>query len=309
MRRAASLLILAAVLLPLLSVRAAGFDVERAPSIIDGSGFVNFMQKPHFTIGEWVKYRTVGQSLRGYHDDYTLTIMVAGEEVFWGEPCVWIETWTEPAEGKVNATASLVSYSAFGDTMADRHLMWFVRKTINGVTSEGKGDVSLVTRGAKELKLRAANWARDDNPIKSDSLGSDTTSVPGGSFDVKKVKREFATAETDEQGDSTVYYDRRTTRIFYYTPKVPITNLAKITLVDEQRGKTWLVGKFNKNPYNILERSEGTTHLIASGKEGLTPLLVPKEMRRPINRKLIDEALSMPQSPPVVTVPRKSGSQ
>src|SRR5262245_62923692 len=130
MRRAASLLILAAALLPLLTVRAAGYDVERAPSVIDGSGFVNYMQRPHFTIGEWVKYRTVGHSLRGFNDDYTVTIMVAGEEVFWGEPCVWLETWTQPAGGRLNATASLVSYAAFGDTMSDRHLLWFVRKTI-----------------------------------------------------------------------------------------------------------------------------------------------------------------------------------
>src|SRR5262249_29976203 len=133
MRRAASLLIFAAALLPLLTLRAAGYDVERAPSVIDGAGFVNFMQKPHFTGGEWVKSGPGGEGLGGSQDAYTLTIRVAGEGVFGGEPGVWIETWTEPAEGHVNATASLVSYSAFGDTMADRHLMWFVRKTINGI--------------------------------------------------------------------------------------------------------------------------------------------------------------------------------
>jgi hypothetical protein len=309
MRRAASLLVLVAALLPLLPTPGVAGSVERAPSVIDGSGFVNFMQRPHFTIGEWVKYRTVGHSLRGFNDDYTVTIMVAGEEVFWGDPCVWIETWTQPADGKLNATASLVSYAAFGDTMSDRHLMWFVRKTINGITAEGKPDASLVTRGGKELKIRAANWAKDENPIKTDSLGTDTTSVPGGGFDVKKVKREFTHAETAEQGDSTVYYDRRTTRIFYYTPKIPITNLAKITIEDEQRGKTWLVGKFNKNPYNILERADGTTQLIAIGKDGLTPKLVPAAQRRPISRKLIEEALSMPQSAPAVAVPRKTGGQ
>jgi len=310
MRRAVSSLVLAAALLPFLAaLEARGASVERAPSVIDGSGFVNYMQRPHFTIGEWVKYRTAGHSLRGFNDDYTVTIMVAGEEVFWGEPCVWLETWTQPAGGRLNATASLVSYAAFGDTMSDRHLMWFVRKTINGVTSEGNADISLVTRGGKELKMRAANWANDENPVTTDSLGADTTSVPGGHFDVKKVKREFKHAETAEQGDSTMYYDRRTTRIFYYTPKVPITNLAKLTIDDEQRGKTWLVGKFNKNPYNTLERAQGTTELLSVGKGGLTPLLVPAAQRRSIDRKLIDEALSMPQSAPVVTVPRRSGSQ
>ena len=216
----------------------------------------------------------------------------------------------DPARrGWLNATASLVSYAAFGDTMSDRHLMWFVRKTLNGITAEGKPDASLVTRGGKELKIRATNWAKDENPIKTDSLGTDTTSVPSGSFDVKKVKREFTHAETAEQGDSTVYYDRRTTRIFYYTPKIPITNLAKIRIEDEQRGKTWLVGKFNKNPYNILERADGTTQLIAIGKDGLTPKLVPAAQRRPISRKLIEEALSMPQSAPAVAVPRKPGGQ
>src|SRR6185295_6336451 len=131
--------------------------VDRAPSTIDGVGMIDFSGKPNFGVGSWVKYRTHGSSLRGHQDDYTVTILIAGEEVWWGEPCFWVETWTTKGE-TTNQTATLMSYSAFGDTMASKHVLWFFRKNVDGFDSQGRPQVVLYARDPSELKLRVANY-------------------------------------------------------------------------------------------------------------------------------------------------------
>src|SRR5262245_15136056 len=84
--------------------------------IIDAVGLLDCSARSNFHVGSWVKYHTVGKRLLGRKDDYTTTLLVAGEEVAWGEPCVWIETWVERGS-QSSVTASLISYAAFGDTM------------------------------------------------------------------------------------------------------------------------------------------------------------------------------------------------
>ncbi|HET9327543.1 MAG TPA: hypothetical protein VFQ05_12285 [Candidatus Eisenbacteria bacterium] len=267
--------------------------VQKAADVLDGSGLVNYMTRPTFTVGSWVKYHTRGSSEQGFKDDYTVTILVGGEEVWWGEPCFWIETRTKKAGDRERVTASLVSYAAFGDTMAEKHLMWFIRKTINGMKPDGTPDIGLYTRGKNEIQLRRVNWEKDDNgPTSIDSLGAETVTVPAGTFDTRKVVRRYVNAETAELGDSTTYYERRLDRTSYLTPKVPITNLALVDVDDHQKGKTWMAGKFDKGPLNTLERARGRTELIEMGSTGLTALLVPADKRKPIDRKVIEATLA-----------------
>ena len=149
MTRAAS--VLAVLLVTAASIATAqASTVERVPDIIDGSGMVDFSKRPSFTVGSWVKYRTTGSSLQGHRDDYTVTLLVAGEEVFWGEPCLWLETWVEKSDTRSTPIASLISYTAFGDTMASKRVLWFIRKTIHGMLPDG----SLVESVSRVIRLR-----------------------------------------------------------------------------------------------------------------------------------------------------------
>ena len=34
---------------------------------------------PRFKVGDWVRYRTHGDSYQGYRTDYTVTVLIAGE--------------------------------------------------------------------------------------------------------------------------------------------------------------------------------------------------------------------------------------
>ena len=88
MRRAVLPLLVAATLLAI--VRPA----RAQEPLIDAAGMLDYLRPPNFQIGTWVKYHVTSKSLRGYEDDYMVTVLAAGEEVFWGEPCFWLETWT-----------------------------------------------------------------------------------------------------------------------------------------------------------------------------------------------------------------------
>ena len=100
---------LAAVALGLLALlplqpRAAQQKVE----LVNGIGLIDYSQKPHFKVGDWVRYHVTGSSETGMHDDYEVTVLIGGEERFWGEDCFWVETWTEPASGGSRAVATLM---------------------------------------------------------------------------------------------------------------------------------------------------------------------------------------------------------
>jgi hypothetical protein len=281
---------------------------EQTPDVIDGAGLVNYMQRPRFRVGTWVKYRTIGRSLRGQVDDYTVTVLVAGEEVFWGEPCFWIETWTQKAGRSELAAASLVSYAAFGDTFAIKQPMWFIRKTINGTGENGQPDVNIVARDPGDFRARKQNLESSLTPIRVDSIGPDTTTVPAGHYKVFKVKQHQVTAATADQGDSTTYYEARFDRTFFYTPDVPLTNVARIDIDHHQLGKTWLAGHFDKSGLKTLERAQGETLLLGYGTSGLTPVLVPEAWRRSIDRKLVEEFANQPAEPGIVPVRRSKAA-
>ena len=307
MSRALPLFTAALLTAGVVALASAG-AVDRAPDVIDGTGWVDYSQRPNFQVGSWVKYRTKGSSLLGHQDDYTVTILIAGEEVWWGEPCFWIETWTEK-EGRSLPTATLMSYSAFGDTMASRHVMWFIRKNIDGMNAKGAPDVVLYSRDPSEFKLRKANWDEENAKTapRFDTLGTASVTVPAGEFETTKIQRFRGLMETAERGDSTVYYWRSYYEYYYRTPRIPITRMAKLEVDDRQEGRTWRVGQSDKSPLNMLERSQDSTVLVEQGTGGLTPKLVPEGSRKAItSRKLVEQAYSMPMEPPVRTVPRGS---
>ena len=301
----ALLLSAAALLVSLLPRPIHAQSVERAPNLIDGVGMIDFAGTPNFGVGSWVKYRTHGSSLQGHQDDYTVTILIAGEELWWGEPCFWVETWTQKGE-TITRTATMMSYSAFGDTMATKHILWFFRKNVDGFDSEGRPLVVLYARDPSEMKLRMANWEdKSEVKVSYDTLGTETVTVPAGRFETTKIQKFRGVVQTAEQGDSTVYYRRGYTEHYYRTRQVPIASIAKIDIDDKQEGKTWLAGQSDQGPLRMLERSQGTTELLEYGSTGLTPLLVPVSSRQAIaDRKLVEQAYSLPMEPAVKRLPR-----
>lgn len=307
MSRAGCLFARAAALLAVCLIVALGPARALAQDeVIDAVGMLDYSGPPKFHVGSWVKYRTVGKSLLGHSDDYTTTLLIAGEEIAWGEPCVWIETWVD-RNGSSTQTASLISYAAFGDTMTTNHLGWFLRKSINGLDEAGRPEITVAGREASELKLRKANWDAEPFRTHYDTLGTETVTIPLGTFKTLKVSRARGMGQTSdsETADSTTYYEQKITEIYYRSREIPITGLVKMDIDDLQRGKTWAIGHFNKDSLRVLERAQGSSTLVAMGRGDLLPKLVPERYRHPIaDRKLVQETMDQPMEPSMRVLPR-----
>ena len=131
MRRAVLLAMCLALLLPTGRARAISGP-------IDGVGMLDFFHPPQLPVGSWVKYHVIGSSALGHRDDYTVRIMVAGEEMWWGERCFWIETETSVGGDTPQYIATCVSYDVFSDTTAWYNFQRYIRKTISEIDAMGQ---------------------------------------------------------------------------------------------------------------------------------------------------------------------------
>ena len=254
---------------------------------MDGSGMVDYTRPPKLEVGSWVKYRMQSTSLQGFKDDYTITVIIAGEEEWWGDPCFWVETWTEDVGQPKRAMASLMPYSMFGDSMASKHVTWFLRKSIQGVGADGKPQEVIHRRDDNEMFARRAGAQDEGVETKRDTLGRDSTTVPLRRFsDCLKTHQNIRIVEQVTKGDSAIYYERNEARTRYLTNDVPITSLVREDVDDHQQGRSWKLGESSKaGPLKTLERARGSFVLVGMGKGDLTPELVPEEVRKSIREQ------------------------
>jgi hypothetical protein len=298
MRRAVSFFLLAALILG--SPLAA-----RSATIVDGAGMIPFGGRPPFKVGDWVKYRTQGSSLHGHSNDYTVTILIAGEELFWGERCFWVETWTEAEDEGKQVTASLITYDIFGDSLATTNLSWFLRKTIHAVDDKGNPVQLVNSRPSTDFK----SHPKKENELREaekdqDTLGVETVTTPIGTYQATKVRRTSKIVELMDKGDSTIYYEKVETRDAFYSPEIPVTRLVREDIDDHQQGRSWMIGnRKDATRLNTLERAQGATTLVAFGSGNLEPAVVPVSLRRSIDEQ------ERTQRAPARTPARRTGAR
>ncbi len=276
MRRAIRLLLLvvAALSLGVLPARAQG------QAIMNGIGLLDYAHKPHFRVGDWAKYHMQSSSQLGVTDDYTLTVLVAGEEDFWGDPCFWLETWVDMPSGPPQTRAALMSYEIFTDSSATERLLLYMRKMITMLNEDGTPRVDINKPAASTLKARhdvknPVTWDRD-------SLGVDTVQTPKGTFTARMILLKQGKGVTQAVGDSSIYTELREDRTSWYTNDVPITHLAREDIVTTSSRKSWLIGRSgDATALNIRDKGVGTARLIDFG-HGLEPRILPMHLRRTI---------------------------
>jgi hypothetical protein len=290
MRRAILLLLIAAA--ATLYSPPALHAAATAP--LNGIGLVDYSHKPTFKVGDWARYRMSGSSELGMSDNYDVTILIAGEEDFWGDPAFWIETWTD-APGKAPETqASLMSYEIFGDSSAIERLQLYMRKAVTMLNEDGSPRFDINKPAASMLKTRR----EVKNPVRStsDTLGADTVQTPKGTFKALKVVLHQGTGATQSVGDSTIYTELRENRTSWYTLEVPITHLAREDIESIASGKSWLVGRSSEAAaLHIRDRGLGTARLLDFG-HGLTARLLPERLRHTIAEQVaIERAAARPR--------------
>ena len=282
-RRASLLLAIAAVTLML---DAPGGTAETAVSI-NGIGLVDYAHKPTFKVGDWVRYRMRGRSELGVASDYTLTLLVAGEEDFWGDPSFWLETRVDVEGEPPQTKASLMSYDTFGDSLAIQRLQLYVRKMITMLNDDGspKIDINKPAAGALKQRREVMNPTR----FSIDSLGVDTVQTPKGTFKATKVSMRQGSGVTQSVGDSSVYSEVRENRTSWYAMDVPITHLAREDVESIDARKSWLIGRSgDASALNIRDRGLGSARLVDYG-HGMEARLVPARLRHSLAEQMAAE--------------------
>ena len=281
----------------LLALAALDAPRSRADTgaIMNGIGLIDYRHKPDFKIGDWVRYQMKSHSELGASDDYGLTVMIAGEEDFWGDPGFWVETWVDMPGVPTQTRASLVSYEIFSDTVATQRLLLYTRKMISMLNEDGTPKMDINKPSASTLKARR----EVQNPVRFslDTLGTDTVVTPKGMFKPLKVMMKQGTGATQMVGDSSLYTEVRENRTSWYTLEVPITHLAREDIESINAHKSWLTGRSGDAlPLAIRDRGLGSARLIDFG-HGATARLVPERLRRTISQQVAAEkAAAKPKS-------------
>jgi hypothetical protein len=293
MRRAVAFLAVAA--LGLVAAEAPRAQ-QSAPERINAIGLIDYGAPPTFKVGDYARYHMSAQSALGVIDDYNVTVLIAGEEEWWGERCFWVETWTTSPKTGDQTAVSLMSYDIFADSLALPHMQLYVRKIVNGLKEDGSADQLVYKRPASTLKSR--------DPIGSafklqvDTLGTDTTTVPKGTFACTKLRFLQGRGATGAKGDSTDYTELREQRTTYMSAQVPITHIVREDIDQSFTRKAWKVGHSkDATPTMLLDRTLGSAQLIEYGT-GLQSRLLPPSMRRSIAETRAAERKPTPKPRP-----------
>jgi hypothetical protein len=263
----------------LLALAAGPLPAQPPNTLIDAIGTLDYLHGPgSIQVGSWVKYHITARSKLGVTDDYTITVLIAGEEHWWGEDCFWVETWTQPAGQPVIPAATLMSYAIFDDSLAVPHTQLYQRKTVAGTRDDGSPLEQLFRRGNMAVKSRTP--VGKGLTRKVDSLGTEVLKTAKGDLFCSKVRSEQALGTTGQSTDSSEYTETREVHVIYWTPQVPITHTAREEIELSHLRRAWLTGRSQESgPLRLLDRSQGVVELVDFATSGLTALLVPEARR------------------------------
>jgi hypothetical protein len=283
MRRAIAAL---ALLLAIAALDAPRTRAETS-SVMNGIGLVDYRHKPDFKIGDWVRYRMEGHSELGARDLYEVTVMIAGEEDFWGDPGFWIETWVDMPGAPPQTSAALVSYDIFGDSVATQRLLLYTRKLISMVNDDGSPKIDVNKPAASTV--RARREVMNPASFDLDTLGTDTVQTTKGVFKALKVLMKQGKGATQSVGDSSIYTEVRENRTSFYVLDVPITHLVREDIESINARKSWPIGRSGDAlALTIRDRGLGSARMVDFGHNG-TPRLVPERLRHTIAEQVAAE--------------------
>lgn len=303
MRRAIRVVTLAAFALAFAWV--SGHTEAQVVQRINGIGIVDYSHKPTFKVGDWVRYRMSGESQMGMRDDYELTLVIAGEEEWWGEECFWVETWTDAKGRGPETAATLMSYAIFEDSAAIQHLQSYQRKSISGIDMNGEPIEEVTRPAASALKTRTAY----QRPLMwdVDTLEADTVQTPVGTFQTRKISIKQGTAVTTNMPDSTLYTEVREDRLTWFSLDVPITHIAREDVENTIARRAWMIGRSAEgSPLRMKERGTGSARLIAMG-HGMAARMLKPERQKSLAQWRAEAAKR--QAPAAASAPARTGTK
>lgn len=288
-RSRALVMTVAALLLTLSALPAQPVHAEDIV-VIDATGNVDYTHgRSSIQVGAWAQYRIKTVDEHGVADEYTSTLLIAGEEEFWGEECFWIETVTEhPGAGKAYV-ATLMSYAIFDDSLAIPHLLVYQRKKIDDFAQSEETKPRIMRQGDNVLRSRDPFGTNLTYLV--DTLGTETVQTPKGDFVCRVIRQEQGAGQLAESADSSRYTEVRKARTTYENLEIPVTHMAREVLESESKVRTWLIGRSKEaGPLRLTGRSTATVELVDYGTTGVPAMVVPEKFRRPLAEQRAAEA-------------------
>jgi hypothetical protein len=240
---------------------------------INAIGLVDYTHRPSFKVGDFVRYRVNTTTDGAESSAYLLTVLIAGEEEFWGEKCFWLETWTDDVDGRKESVASLMSYDVFRDSLADERIQLYRRKLINGIDENGLPAEELIRGTANLGSIRSAPNRPTGYDV--DTVGVDTVQTPLGLIHARHVDIMTGKQATRTEGDSTVYLENRETRSRWLAPEVAITRVAREDTRTTSGRRAWKLGYSRESGPMIVKETSVVSARVVEAGHGLKARLVP----------------------------------
>jgi hypothetical protein len=263
----------------LLALTARSAPAQQG-SLLDAIGAVRYTNgRSIIQVGSWVSYHMTTSNSKGVTDDCTVTIMIAGEEEWWGEDCFWVETTAQRGTGPMVPAATLMSSAIFEDSTPLRNVLLYQRKRIGELDENGVPLQQTMRRGPAVIKTR--EQPKLGLTVLVDTLGTDTVKTVKGDFVCLKVRTEKGLSSTAQSADSSQYSETRNVRLAYLTPLIPVTGNAHEEIESSTSRRNWLTGHSkDSSPLKLVDRTLTVLELVAYGTGGLESSLVPVEFRR-----------------------------
>jgi len=266
-------------------------------TLLDAIGVVDYTQgRSIIKVGSWVSYHMTTNNDKDVTDDCTVTVMIAGEEEWWGEECFWVETTTQRGTGPIVPAATLMSSAIFQDSTPLRNVLFYQRKRIGELDENGLPLQQTLRRGPAAIKTRAQ--PQPGLTLLVDTLGTDTLKTVKGDFVCLKVRTEKGLSSTAQSADSSQYGETREVRVTCVNPQIPVTGDVHEEIEFSTSRRTWLTGHSKESsPLKLVDRTLTVLELVAYGTDGLEAKLVPVEFRRSLAEQRAAPAFK-PKAPP-----------
>jgi hypothetical protein len=276
MRRAR--IVLTLVTLALVFCASGTVRASQSLTQTSGIGLLDYTGKPTFKVGDYVQYKVTNADQNGkVLDSYITTVMIAGEELWWGERCFWLEAWVGDGKVQRSISATLMSYSVFEDSLAEDRVQTYMRKIIAD-SDEGKINEVIASPGNPRLTSRPA--PSQPHTVQRDTLGADTVQAPGGTLHALKVEMHQAWGKSGGRGDSTIYEELREDRTQWISGDIPLTHSALEETKATRTRRAWLIGRSTDAPPALLISSSVYTARVIGYGRGLKSLVLPPERAR-----------------------------
>jgi hypothetical protein len=272
------------VLVAFLAAALFALTARSAPAaestLLDAIGSVDYAHgRSIIQPGSWASYRMTTSNDKRVIDDCTVTIMIAGEEEWWGEDCFWVETLTQRSKGSAVPAATLMSFAIFEDSLPLSNILLYQRKRIGDVDENGQPIQQTMRRGPTAIKARPQ--PKQELTVRTDTLGTDTLKTVQGDLVCLKVRSVKGFSATSQSADSSRYDETREVRVTHVSTRIPVTGNAHEEVETTTSSRTWATGHSSESsPLELMSRTKVVLELVGYGTQGRESTLVPAQFHR-----------------------------